>query len=238
MALSDLWTQAELNAAVRRELLDPTGTLSWSWSNVEINQYLEDWQDLLQDHFWFVWNTATVTNVTTATLTLTAIATDMLAPGNIWFNDFRMKGRTKEELDMLLRDWRAVLPGSPEACYQDTIDTISFWPPMGSAGTVIFEYPRIVTFGTSTTTPMSLPAWTRYSAINYCAYRAYMRPGPQQDLARSARYKAKFVRQGSRIRALWDMYFPDRAPSLRPGGKYEGDILTVGMHNTLFSCWF
>lgn len=240
MALSDLWTQAQLNAAIRREIMDPTGATAWSWSDVELNLYVNDWQNLIQDRFEFVWGTATVTDsVATATYTLTNIANNMLRPGNIWFNNFRMKGRDKEELEIMQRDWRDVQPGNPECTYQDDINSISLWPPPSASttNTLIFEYPVLTTF-TDTATPMAVPAWTRYSCVNYATYRCYMRPGPQNDLQRATRYKQKFIKQGIRIRTIWEQHMPDKAPSLRPGGKYEGDILTVGQHNTLFTTWF
>jgi len=241
MALADLWTQAQLNAAVRRELMDPTGTMGWSWSDKEVNRYLEDWQNLLQDRFEFVWGSAThTTSGGTTTFTLTNISPIMLRPGRAWWNGYRIPGRNKEELEMIQRDWRGVQPGVPEIVYQDDINTLSVWPPPATTttDTLVVEFPQAVTFGTDTTTPMSIPAWTKYSAVNYCAMRAYMRPGPQQDLQKGARYKAKFIKQGIRIRTQWEQYFPDKAPSLRFAGKYEGDILNVGQHNTLFSTWF
>ncbi len=255
MALADLWTQAQINAAVRRELMDPTGATSWSWSDIEINTYIEDWQNILQDRFEFVWGSATITNSGTATMTfgtntstvygtntftISAIATNILRPGRVWWNAFRLAGRDKEELEIMTRDWRGVQPGTPEAVYQDDINTISVWPPPSAVttDTLVFEYPATVTFGTLTTNPMSIPAWTKYSAMPYVLYRCYSRPGPQQDLARAGRYKAKFIGRGIRIRTIWEQHFPDKAPSLRLGGQYEGDILNIGQHNTLFQTWF
>jgi len=235
--------------------MDPTGTTGWSWSDIEINSYIEDWQNILQDRFEFVWGSATVTNSGTATVTFgtntstiygtstfttTAIATNILRPGRAWWNNYRLAGRSKEELEILVRDWRGVQPGVPEAIYQDDINTISVWPPPSAltTDTMVFEYPAIVTFGATNTTLMSIPPWTKYSAIPYVLWRCYSRPGPQQDLARASRYKAKFIARGIRIRTIWDQHFPDKAPSLRLGGQYEGDIVNVGMHNTLFQMWF
>jgi hypothetical protein len=259
MALSDLWTQSQLNAAVRRELMDPTGTTSWSWNDIELNQYISDWQNFLQDRFEFVWGSATYTTLGTATITsgtltntsygtstftLTAIATNILRPGNMWWNGYRLVGRDKDELEVMERDWRAVEPGVPECVYQDDAASISVWPPPGagtSTNTLVLEYPAILSFATNTT-PMSIPPWTKYSCVNYCAMRAYVRPGPQQDLSRAARYKTKFVKQGIRFRDMWDQYLPHKAPSLRPvtdnGDHYMGDTLNIGEHNTLFQTWF
>lgn len=240
MALSDQWTLSQINQAVRREVMDPTGTTSWSWNDVEINTYINDWQNLLQDRFEFVWSTATVIDsLATTTFTLTSIAANMLRPGNVWYNNFRLKGRDKEELEVMERDWRAVKPSNPTCTYQDDIRTISVWPPpaAGATNTLVFEYPVTTTMSTNTST-MSLPAWTRYSAVNYVVYRMYLRPGPMNDPKRAQRYKQKFIKQGIRIRTIWEQHMPDKAPSLRPGGKYEGDILTVGQHSTLFTTWF
>lgn len=254
MALSDRWTAAQFESTIRRELMDPTGTTNWSWNSVELQLYINDWQNMLQDRFEFVWGSATVVNSGTATITngtltntqygtstftTTAIATNMLRIGNIWWNNYRLAGRDKEELEILERDWRAVQPGIPQAAYQDDINTISVWPPPNNitTDTALFEFPVLCTF-TDTGAVMSIPAWTKYSCVNYAAYRAYMRPGPQQDLNRAQRYRQKFVKQGIRIRTIWDQYLPDKAPSLRFGGSYEGDILNVGEHNTAFQTWF
>lgn len=242
MPLADLWTQATINVTVRRELMDPTGTTNWSWSDIELTQYIGDWQNLLQDRFEFVWGSSTITNTGgTSTILLTNVATNMLRPGNIWWNNYRIIGRNKEEMEILVRDWRGVNPNvaQPEICYQDDANSVSFWPPPPptTTNTVVFEYPVVVSF-TTNTTPMSIPAWTKYSAVNYIGFRCYSRPGPQQDLQRAARYKSKFIKQGMLYRKIWEQHFPDKAPSLRLGGRYEGDILNAGMHNTLFQTWF
>lgn len=246
--LSDLWTSAQIESVVRRELMDPTGTTAWSWNTIELQVYINDWQNLLQDRFEFVWGSSTVVLTGgTSTIQLASVGTNMLRLGNIWWNDYRLAGRDKEEIEILQRDWRAAMPGVPEAIYQDDINSVSLWPtPIATSGTtsdgtstntVVFEYPVVTTF-TGSTTPMSIPAWTKYSALNYVCHRAYMRPGPQQDLNRSMRYRAKFVKQGVRIRTMWDQYLPDKPPSLRFGKKYEGAILNIGSHNQLFQTWF
>jgi hypothetical protein len=248
MALSDLWTGAQIESAVRRELMDPSGTTAWSWNTVELQIYINDWQNILQDRFEFTWGTATeIVTGGTSTFTLSAIATNMLRLGNVWWNNFRLGGRDKEEIEILQRDWRANLPGTPEVVYQDDINSVSIWPiPIATSGTttdgtatntLLFEFPVVTTF-TTNTTPMSIPAWTKYSAVNYVCYRAYLRPGPQQDLNRSQRYRQKFVKQGIRIRTIWEQYLPAKPPSLRFASKYEGKILTAGQHQHLFQMWF
>src|ERR1700722_13338152 len=91
MALSDLWTAAQLETAIRLELMDPTGTLSWSWSSIELQMYIQDFQTILQDRFEFVWGSATTligSNTNTYgpfEFPLINIATNMLRPANMWF---------------------------------------------------------------------------------------------------------------------------------------------------------
>lgn len=233
--LSDLWTRGQILASVRRELMDPSGTLSWSWSDTELRDYIGAWQDYLQEKFEFAWGTATVTTGS-STMTLTAIATDMNRVGNVWWNSYRLGGRSKEELDIEQRDWRASNAGSPEVAYQDDIRTVSVWPFPATTGTGVFEYPRTLTFA-SDSTPMAIPAWTKYSAINYVVMRAYQRPGANQDLAKAQRRGMRFDAQVKRFQTIKEQCLPAHYPSLRPGGRYEGDVLSLGKANTLFQTW-
>lgn len=239
MALSDLWSRQTLRAAVRRELNDVKGNLSWSWTDAELNQYLQDGMDFLQDRFEFAWGSSTVNAVSTATLTLTNVAPNILRFDSVWFNSYRLAGRDKTELEMSIRDWRAVKPSSPTVVYQDDTATVSFFPPPDPTvtNTAIFEYPRRLTF-IDDTTPMGVPAWTKYGLVAYAAWRAMLRPGPSQDLQKASQYEAKFRYQLKRYRTIQDSHLPAKAPSLRPGGKYEGDILTMGVGNHLFQSWF
>ncbi len=239
MSLDQLWNRGQLRTSVRRELNDTSGTLSWSWSDTELNQLLGDWQDLIQDHSEFTWGSATLTSVTTATITLTNVANNILRFDSIWWNGLRLGGRDKEELEISIRDWRAVQPGNPQTCYQDDPYSVSVFPPpsTGAIGTsVIFEYPVRCQF-IDDTTAMQVPAWTKYSAVPYVAWRALVRPGPNQDFQKAAAYEQKFRYLLQRYRTIWINHLPAKGSSLRPGGRYEGDILTLGQHNTLFQSW-
>ncbi len=226
MALSDLWTRLQLRNMVRTELLDPAGKF---WPDAELNTYLERWQTRLQSDFEFVWGTATAALGTgTATLTLSAVASDMMRLDAIYWatstSTQRLVGRSKEDLDILKRNWREDLPLEPRVAYQDDFYTVSVWPPPQAAGSLIFEYPKVASFGGSDS-PMVIPAWTRYSAKNFCVHHALLRTGPNQDLDRAKRRKAKFEKQLKSYRTMFDNFFPDKALTLRPGGKYEIDIL-------------
>jgi len=193
------------------------------WGDGELNSAIGHWQDRLQDELEFVWGSATYTT-SSATITLTNVATDILRLDGIWWNNKRLSPKSKEELDVLDRNWRNANAATPYVTYQDNDTTVSFWPPPSTAGTAIFEYPKLLTFASSTST-MELPAWARYSCINYCAMRAYGRFSPNQDLDRSARYKAKFARQLRRYVTLKANYWPDKYLVLRPAERYEKEIL-------------
>jgi hypothetical protein len=256
MPLSDLWTAAELEIAVRRELMDPSGTLSWSWTSAELQYYINDFQTILQDRFEFTWGSAT-TAISSNTSTdagggpqgpyyipLSNISTNMLRPGNMWYATtntgtpmwYRLVGRTKEELEVMQRDWREVGVGVPQVAFMADINTLGLWPPPTVNGTLISEFPIICLF-TSTTATMQIPAWTKYGFLDYVCWRAWERPGPNQNLTKSARRRKRLEEKFRRYRTIWENYLPDRAPSFRIGGTYEGDILNIGTHNTLFQTW-
>lgn len=236
--------------------MDPTGTLSWSWTDIELNYYINDFQTILQDRFEFVWGSAT-TAIASNTLTnvggsptgpyyipLTSVATNMLRPGNMWFattntgtpNWIRLVGRTHEELEVIQRDWREVGVGIPEVAFMGDINTLGLWPPPTAPGTMISEYPIVCLF-TSTTMPMQVPAWTKYGFLDYACWRAWERPGPNQNLTKSGRRRKRLEEKFKRYRTIWENYLPDKGKSFRFARTYEGDILNIGQHNTLFQTW-
>src|ERR1700722_3944925 len=67
------WNLCQINTYARIELADPLA--KW-WTDTEINQYINDWQDLLNYQYEFKWSTATITNSATSVL-LTNVTTDM-----------------------------------------------------------------------------------------------------------------------------------------------------------------
>jgi hypothetical protein len=228
LALSDLWTRAQLRANVRQELLDPVAKF---WPDSELNTYIERWQVYLQNRFEFVWATTTATvAINSSTLTLSAVDPAMMRLDAMYWNGTRrLPPRSKEDLDVLKRGWRNDTSGSePRVTYQDSFNTVSIWPPCGTSGTIVFEYPKHLTFGTTTladSLPMQIPAWTKYSCKNFCVEHALLRHGPNQDLPRAQRRRKKFAKQVSEFSTMKANFFPDRAPVMRPGGSYEGEIL-------------
>lgn len=219
-ALSIKPTRAILITACRQTLLDPNN--QW-WTDTELNTYIEDWQQVLQDEFELVWGSASIVTAS-ATLTLTQIAADILRLDAVYWNGRGLVGRSKEELDDIQRNWRSATPATPEVVFQNDSRSLSLFPPPLVTGTLVLEYPKSLTLSTNTST-ISIPAWARYSAPNYVAFRAFLRAGPNQDINRALKRKAKFALQRNRIRTIKDNFFAERSPHLKPSGVYEGNIL-------------
>jgi hypothetical protein len=228
------YTQWPLSSAisyVQRELMDPNGR--W-WTPGELTQYINDWQNELQQDYEFVWGSATVTLTGTATFTFTGSA---LSPpmGRLeavyWIGTdpsfgFRLSGRLIEDLEVGNPVWRSVPMDTPRSVVQYDSTQFTVYPEPNVVSTYIFEYPQLLDgsliSGTST---ISLPAWTQWSMKPYVAMRAYKRPGPANDPKRSMRYAAKWTKAKAQVKLLWDNYLPERYRRLKPRGHYEKDII-------------
>ena len=219
MALSDHWTRLQIRAVCRRELLDPSGT--W-WTDNELNSYIETAQDIIQTEHELVYGTSSTT-ISTNTVHVSDLASDMLRFDRLFWNNQRLTPRSVYEMDALDRDWRLNTNAGPGVAVILDEDTFQLWPPPDS-GVLYMEYPVITTFATDTST-MQLPAWTRYALPEYVSYRAYLKDGPNNNLNKAARYKARFEQAKLDIKSTWASYFPTRQIALRPAGKYEYDIL-------------
>jgi hypothetical protein len=225
MSLYDRWTRGQLRAAVRRELMDPAGRF---WSNDELNLFLNDWQNEVNHELEFVWGTATLTVGTgTETITHTALATDILRLDALYWNNVRLSARSKNDLNEFQFYWREASPADPVVAYTIDDNTFGLYPPVGTVGVLVSEHPVTLNFVDDDNSQMGLPAWTKYSAVNYATYRAYSRYGPNYDLNKSLRRKAKFERQLLRYKSLRDSFFPNKYLSIRPTAtKYEHSILS------------
>jgi hypothetical protein len=107
MPLSDKWSLATHLTVVRKELADPVAKF---WPDSELNHYIEDWQNDVQNQFEFVWGITTATQTTSggnvlwnfstwngstfntvgsstslATITLANFVSDMLRPDAVYF---------------------------------------------------------------------------------------------------------------------------------------------------------
>jgi hypothetical protein len=221
MPLTDKWTRSTIRTAARHALQDPNRKF---WSNEELNEYIGDWQGQLQEEFEFKWATSTFTT-STSTLTLASSLPTMMRPDGVYWNNQRLVPRSIQELELVNRDWRTV-PTRPEpiVVFQDDARTISFWPTPSQTGTIVVEYPKILTFATDTST-METPAWTRYSAVPYVCYRSFLRVGPNHDPRIALRYKARYMRMKDQYRSQMVNYFPEKYPILTFATTYERDIL-------------
>lgn len=247
-----------LRTTVRNELADPGGALQ-KWSDAELNGYVVDWHDILQQDFEFCWGITTATlssaggggaqwnffqwngtgfnasgtTTSLATVTLASVASNIMRPAAVYFISTasgvasRLVPRNKTDLELVQRDWRASQSYNfPTVVYQDDPSVLNLWPSPLASGTLVIEYPILVdTVLASDTSTMVVPAWTRYSAKHYCAYRAFMRFGATQNLAKAARYRRAWDQDLRKISKIYQSYQPDRAEMLRPGGKWAADIL-------------
>lgn len=222
MALSDKFTRSQIRSALRRELMDPNGR--W-WGDSELNGYIDRWQDRVNAQLEFIWGSATTTHTNTATVGTSAIASDIERIDQIYFNDRRLVFKSKEELELLDRDWRGfATTTSPPVVYEDDIENLAFWPPATGTYTLATYYVKELSFAADTST-QALPAWTRYSAIPYCAFRAFNRRGPNHNTNKALRYKRIFDDQLQRYGVRKRNFFPKRSYALKPGDPYAADIV-------------
>lgn len=247
-----LWTRGDFKAAIRRELMD-TNT-RW-FSDAELNLYLDNWVQEIQEEFEFTWAVSTLT-IGTVTSTDSAnpkliISTATFTPGMlrndaVYYNSFRLAGRNLQDLEVGDPVWRGDLGnGAPPpsdstnpyvydtprlaVMYPDS-QSILIWPcpppPVGTMSNIfVFEYPALLSFATDTSTS-GLPVWTQYSAKSYVCSKLFQRPGPLNDLKKSLRYRAQFARAKLRVRRMWDNFAPERFRRLQPARHYEWEILT------------
>ena len=252
MALYTKYTLAELRSACQRELLDPNAQY---WPTAELDKYINEWQQLLQSEFEFVWGSSTATfglstsggslwgnvlwgtgvfmgtgGTSTNTITLTNITTDMMRLDAIYYGTssdsfYRLMPRDPLDLDAISREWRNDDSATPLVSYQNDAASVAFWPPPSTSGTYIFEYPKLLTLSSSTDS-MSIPAWTKYTCVPYVVSRALARFGPNQNLPRATRYRRRYDRLRAWMRKTYDAYLPEGSVMLRPGRRFAGQILS------------
>jgi hypothetical protein len=218
LALSDKWTRAQIRTAVRRELLDSAGR--W-WSDDDLNAYISDWQNTLQSEFEFCWETST------NTATSFTLPSDLLRLDAAYWAGKRLVPASTTDLDNLSRYWRYANTSTPLVVYQEQFGSIGLWPPPSAAGELILEYPKKLTL-TGDASVMCVPAWTKFSAVNFACAQAYLSLGPNHDLAKATRRLAMFQRQLAVYRNLYRGYFGDRSVQLVPAvTPFEKDFLTL-----------
>lgn len=219
------WTLSECRDVVRRELMD-TNT-RW-WTNQELDFYIDSWQNQLQQEHEFVWGTSTVVT-STSTITLSSLTPEMERLDAIYFGTgssrgYRLAGRSVQDLDVLMFDWRNADADTPRLVVQFDSQSMTLWPPLTTTGTLVFEYPRKLSFD-GDDSYVSLPVWTQWSLKPFVCSKAYLRPGPNGDLSKALKYRAKFDTSHSKIKHLWSNFMPERFRKFKPASAYEFDIL-------------
>lgn len=230
MAFTDKWSRATILTACRRELSDPSARF---WSDADLNNYISDWQQDLQDQFEFVWGSATTTTTATS-LTLSTLTPEMLRLDAVYLNGTRLIAKSKLEMEEFSRDWRTNTNGTQATiAFQNDDRDLIFWPLNTSTKTLIFEYPVVTTFAASTST-MQIPSWTRYSSINYVAYHALISEGPANSPDKAIRYKKRWQQDLKKFASIKAQYLADRALKLKPNQAYAKDISSGSLRQRRF----
>lgn len=231
MAISDRWSLNSIRAACQRELSDPSARF---WSTDELDLYISDWQEELQSQCEFVWGSNTQTLINTSTIVVSSLTPEPLRIDRIIVNGVRIGGRTKQDLEEFKRNWRSedTITNNPLVAYQNDTRDIVLWPPITGTATVVLEYPTKVSFATGTST-MSIPAWTKYSAMDYVPMRALMREGPANSPNKALRYKERWTNSLRRIKHFYETYFPARPLTLKPSTTYEDRIINPARKSDL-----
>ena len=214
----------------------------------EINQYLDDWLNDIQQTYELVWAINTIT-IGTVSGSLCIFNTNTFTPGMlrceaVYYNQFRLAGRLLQDLEVGDPIWRSDLGigtnvgtntwDTPRiaAMYPDA-QNILVWPtppPPGyfqgtSSNVFTFEYPCLLSFASDAST-CGLPFWTQWSAKPYVCNKLFQRPGPVNDTKKAMRYAAGYERAKLRITRMWHSYLPERYRRLQPGQHYEWEIQT------------
>lgn len=231
------WSRQNFKDVIRREVMD-TNT-KWLF-DAELNQYLDNWLQDLQQEYEFVWaiNTISIGSVagTALVFNTSTFSPGMLRCDAVYYNGFRLAGRLLQDIEVGNPLWRSTpvfgtsTTDTPRAVFMhpDT-QSISVWPiPPPSAGTssnvFVFEYPCLLSFATDTDTS-GLPMWTQWCAKDYVCAKFFQRPGPVNDPKKAMRYWAKYQRAKARVTTLWHGYLPERYRKLQPAQHYEWEIL-------------
>ena len=195
------------------------------WDDSELNDYIEAWQNKVNDELAFTWGTASYVT-SSATCTLTDIASDILRPNLVYWNASLLSPLTTEELSIINREWRNTTSGgTPAIVYREVEGEIGLWPPPDGTGTLELEYPVKMSFATDTDTS-ELPPWTRYSCVDYCAYRAFARNGPNMDMNRALLYKKAFREDVWKYTKVKRRFFPRNYTGFVAGDAFEKRLVS------------
>jgi hypothetical protein len=217
--------------SVSTATLTPEAATGGGNANITWDQVTVTWDQMAG-----TWDTPVdeATAIGTNTFVLLNLASDMLRLDAVYWNNLRLIPVTTQELGEGDVAWESRIAASPTACYQKDYTSVSFYPSPTQTGTVVFEYPKKLGF-TDSSSPMQLPAWMKFSVVNFACASAFSRLGPNQDLQKAAKYESLFNEQRRFYKLMKDRFFPQRILSLRPGGGYEGNIVKPTNASVLLS---
>jgi len=181
-------TRAEMIASVRRQLADPTGR--W-WSDSQLAGYVEAWQTDINNKYEFIVSTATVTmtgsefNVPTDCQRVTWVLTTA-TNGTL----YTIPPTSESVLSRVSSEWRFEWGYEPGAWVQTTASTIQVWPAQLANRVFEVEYTKKFLLPNDAT-QVGVPAFCKWHGVCEVMRRAYLALGPNYDLKRSLRWKAR-----------------------------------------------
>ena len=221
------WSRGLAKQIIRRELMDPSG--KW-WSDEFLDLTITQWQDELQQDYELVWGSCTLSTALN-TLTLSSLNPPMSRLEAVYFvgtstgdRGYRLAGRLLQDLEVGNHQWRDATADTPREIIQYDSTQLIIWPPLVQTSKLIFEYPQQLSF-LDDASLISLPPWTQWSVKSYVCSKAYLQPGPVNDIQKALKYRKLYEAEKSRIKLLWDNWFPERYRRLKPAASYEWDIL-------------
>jgi hypothetical protein len=230
MSLYQQWTLAQARGIVQRELMDPNA--QW-WPTAYLNFEIANWQYELQMKYELAWGTSTVLT-TNSTASYDIIPLGSITPlmerleavywGTGTSSGFRLAGRLLEDLERENPMWRSALPDTPREIIQYDSQNAIVWPCFNGTSTYVFEYPLRMGL-VNDTDKIGLPIWAQWSLKPYVCWKAFLRPGPTNDLQKALRYMKVFQKEEADLKLVWDNWLPERFRKLEPSDHYDWNII-------------
>ena len=207
-------TRAQMLASVRRQLADPNGR--W-WSDAQLIGYLEDWQTDLNNTYEFSVGTSTVT------ATSSSVPVPEECQRILWVTTTDTTGRrytlaptSESVLSRVSSEWRFEWGYEVGGWVQTTSTDIRVWPAQLTAREYEIEYAKKF-YLPSSATQIGVPAYCQWHGVCEVMRRAYLSLGPNYDLKRSLRWKARADKWERIIQKAQNIRWGGcRYPSLKP----------------------
>ena len=195
------------------------------WTTTELDGYINDWSQIMNNEYGFVLGFNTVVTATT-TLTASSALPGHSFPAHCWANGTYIPHQKIQDLDSLDREWRTNTGSGLAKAWTDIDagETLIIYPVSTATQIYVFEYPICPTLLTDSST-LVLPAWTKYSVIPYGCWKAYLRQGPNHSPTKALRYKAIWDRKNRRLSSIQKNYWPRKTQSLKMPTRFEGQML-------------